>query len=66
MPFVILGVFVIVGANVIQTYHVALTGYLAAGFVLTTSSVNTLVYTSSGARQAAAAGFILLSMVLVS
>ncbi|RYP50322.1 hypothetical protein DL768_004139 [Monosporascus sp. mg162] len=65
MLFVITGVFVVVAADVIQTYHVALVGYLACGLVLTTSSVNNLVYTPSGARQAAAAGFILLSMVLI-
>jgi len=33
--------------------------------VLVTSSVNSLVYSKSGAREAAAAGFILLSMVVV-
>ena len=38
-------------------------GFLAAGLVFTTSAVNTLVYASSGAKEAAAAGFILLSMV---
>lgn len=40
-------------------------GYLACGLVLTTSSVNNLVYSSNGANEAAAAGFILLSMVTV-
>ena len=65
MLFMIAGVFVVVAADVIQTYHVALVGYLACGLVLTTSSVNNLLYTFSGARQAAAAGFMLLSMVLV-
>lgn len=40
-------------------------GYLAAGLVLTTSSVNGLVYSDNGAKEAAAAGFILLSMVTV-
>ena len=64
--FLILGVFVVVASDTIQTYHVALTGYLAGGMVLTTSSVNSLVYSKSGAREAAAAGFILLSMVIVS
>ena len=41
-------------------------GFLAAGLVLTTSAVNTLVYSPEGAKEAAAAGFILLSMVAVS
>lgn len=63
--FVIAGVFVVVASDAIQTYHVAVTGYLAAGLVLTTSSVNGLVYSSNGAKEAAAAGFILLSMVTV-
>ena len=40
-------------------------GFLAAGLVFTTSSVNTLVYSPDGAKEAAAAGFILLSMVAV-
>jgi SHO1 osmosensor len=65
MLFSIIGVFVVIAADVIQTYHVAVTGYMACGLVLTSSSVNTLVYTASGARQAAAAGFILLSMVVI-
>lgn len=63
--FVIAGVFVVVASDAIQTYHVAVTGYLAAGLVLTTSSVNGLVYSSNGAKEAAAAGFILLSMVTI-
>ena len=40
-------------------------GYLAAGLVFTTSAVNSLVYSSDGAKEAAAAGFILLSMVQI-
>jgi SHO1 osmosensor len=63
--FVIAGVFVVVASDAIQTYHVAITGYLAAGLVLSTSSVNALVYSPNGAKEAAAAGFILLSMVTV-
>ncbi|KAI1379894.1 hypothetical protein F4677DRAFT_298124 [Hypoxylon crocopeplum] len=57
------GVFVVVASDCIQTYHVAIVGYLACGLVATTSSVNALVYSPEGAREAAAAGFILLSMV---
>jgi SHO1 osmosensor len=41
------------------------TAYLAAGLVFTTSAVNSLVYSSDAAKEAAAAGFILLSMVAV-
>lgn len=63
--FLVPGVFVVVASDTIQTYHVALVGYMACGLVLTTSSVNGLVYTSNGAREAAAAGFILLSMVTI-
>lgn len=61
----ILGVFVVIASDTTQTYHVAVVGYLAAGLILTTSSCNTLVYSSNGAREAAAAGFILMSMVAV-
>jgi SHO1 osmosensor len=63
--FVVAGVFVIVASDSAQTYQVAVVGYLAAGLVLTTSSVNGLVYSDNGAKEAAAAGFILLSMVTV-
>ncbi|KAI1392465.1 uncharacterized protein F4822DRAFT_425673 [Hypoxylon trugodes] len=59
----IAGIFVAVASDSIQTYHVAIVGYLACGLVATTSSVNALVYSPEGAREAAAAGFILLSMV---
>jgi SHO1 osmosensor len=38
---------------------------MAAGLVFNSSAVNILVYSSDGAKQAAAAGFILLSMVTV-
>lgn len=40
-------------------------GYLACALVLSTSSVNALVYSSNAAKEAAAAGFILLSIVTV-
>ena len=63
--FIIVIVFVVVASDTIQTYHVAVTGYLSGGMVLTTSSVNSLVYSKSGSREAAAAGFILLSMIIV-
>lgn len=62
----ILGVIVVVASDTIHTYHVAIVGFLSAGLVLTTSSVNALIYSSEGAKEAAAAGHILLSMVAVS
>ncbi|KAI0162335.1 hypothetical protein GGR57DRAFT_489999 [Xylariaceae sp. FL1272] len=63
MIFLIPGTACVVAANAVQTYHVALTGYMAAGLVLTSSSVNSLIYSGEGSRQAAAAGFILLSII---
>ena len=66
MFWVIVGVFVVVASDTTQTYHVAIVGFLACGLVLTTSSVNALVFSPIGSREAAAAGFILLSMVAVS
>lgn len=63
--FLIIGIFVVVASDAIQTYHVAVVGYLAAGVILSSSSVNFLIYSSRGSFQAAAAGFILLSMVQV-
>ncbi|KAL1296725.1 hypothetical protein AAFC00_000195 [Neodothiora populina] len=65
MFFCILGVSITVASDSILTYHVAIVGFLAAGLVFTTSSVNSLVYSSDGAHEAAAAGFILLSMVAI-
>ncbi|KAI0883934.1 uncharacterized protein GGS22DRAFT_27886 [Annulohypoxylon maeteangense] len=59
----IIGITIVVASDCIQTYHVALVGYLACGLIATTSSVNALVYDANAAREAAAAGFILLSMV---
>jgi len=61
----IVGVFVVIASDTTQTYHVAIVGYLACGLVLTSSSVNATIYSSNGAREAAAAGHILLSMVNV-
>ena len=40
-------------------------GFLSAGLVFTSSVINALVYQADGAKEAAAAGFILLSMVAV-
>ena len=41
-------------------------GFLAAGFTYSTALVDYLVYQPDAAREAAAAGYILLSMVMVS
>lgn len=59
----IVGVFLVVASDMIQTYHIAIVGFLACGLVLTSSSVNSLIYSSNGAKEAVAAGHILLSMV---
>lgn len=61
----IAGVTLAVAADAVYTYHVAIVGFLAAGLVFTTSSVNSLIYYSDPAKEAAAAGFILMSMVQV-
>lgn len=61
----IVGVLVVVASDSTQTYHVAIVGFLAAGLVFTSSVINALVYSADGAKEAAAAGFILLSMVAI-
>lgn len=66
MLCLIVGIFVVIASDTIQTYHVALVGFLAVGLVLTSSSVNSLIYSDNGAKEATAAGNILLSMVNVS
>jgi len=62
---VIVGVAVAVAMDAVHTYRVAIVGFLAAGLVFTTSSVNSLIYWAEGSKEAAAAGFILLSMVSI-
>ncbi|KAL5611409.1 hypothetical protein BROUX41_000979 [Berkeleyomyces rouxiae] len=63
--FVNIGVFVVIASDAIQTYHVAIVGYLSAGLILGSSSVDNLIYSSRGPFQAAAAGFILLCIVQI-
>jgi len=63
--FLIIGVFVVIASDSVQTYHLALVGYLGCGLVLTTSSVNNLIHFTQGAKEASASGFILLSMVTI-
>lgn len=57
------GIFVVIASDAVQTYHVAVTAYAAAGHVLVASSVHGLIYAHSASREAAAAGFVLLAMV---
>ncbi|KAL5408599.1 Transmembrane osmosensor [Paraphaeosphaeria minitans] len=44
---------------------IAIVGFTAAGIVLSSSAVNALVYSPVAANEAAAAGFILLSMIAI-
>jgi SHO1 osmosensor len=62
MLFLMIGVIFVVGSDSVFTYHVAMAALLSAGLVFTTSSVNSLIYSASPAKEAAAAGFILLSI----
>ncbi|KAJ6110252.1 hypothetical protein N7486_002487 [Penicillium sp. IBT 16267x] len=62
---VILGLIVTFGTDTCNVYGVAIVGYLACGLVLTSTSANNLIYSHMGAQQAAGAGFILISMVIV-
>lgn len=61
----IAGVTVVFASDSADTYSIAIVGFLAAGLVFTTSAVNSLVYSPQGAEEAAAAGFILLSMIAI-
>ncbi|KAJ4351931.1 Transmembrane osmosensor [Didymosphaeria variabile] len=65
MLFSIVGVAVTVASDSERTYHVAIVGFTAAGIVLSSSAVNALVYSPVAANEAAAAGFILLSMIAI-
>lgn len=63
--FCILGVLLVVAFGAIQTYHVAIVGFMAAALVLTSAAVQAFVYSSDPAREAAAAGHILLAMISI-
>ncbi|KAJ5689472.1 High osmolarity signaling protein sho1 [Penicillium macrosclerotiorum] len=62
---VIVGLVVTFGTDTCNVYGVAIVGYLACGLVLTSLSANNLVYANQGSMQAAGAGFILLSMIII-
>ncbi|KAJ5906847.1 High osmolarity signaling protein sho1 [Penicillium subrubescens] len=61
----IVGIIITFGTDTCNVYGVAIVGYLACGLVLTSLSANNTVYGNQGALQAAGAGFILLSMVII-
>ncbi|KAI9845753.1 MAG: Transmembrane osmosensor [Sclerophora amabilis] len=63
--FCIVGVLIVVASDSVPSYHVAVVGFLAASIVMNSSAVQAFVYKEDGARQAAAAGFILLSMIAI-
>ncbi|KAF2454155.1 hypothetical protein BDY21DRAFT_113265 [Lineolata rhizophorae] len=59
------GITLSVATDTEDMFSVSIVGFLAAGLVFTTSAVNSLVYSSDAAKESAAAGFILLSMVAI-
>jgi SHO1 osmosensor len=63
MLLLIFGIFAAIVSDTTEVYRVAIVGFLAASLILTTSSVNNLLYTSDVARQTAAAGFVVLSIL---
>ena len=62
----IIGVFIVIASNTVQTYHVAVVGYLAIGGVVATAAANNLIYKGQASSDAAAAGNIILAMICVS
>jgi heme/copper-type cytochrome/quinol oxidase subunit 4 len=49
--------------NLVLIRRGQITGYLSASLVFTALAINVSVYESLGAKQAAAAGFILLAII---
>ncbi|KAJ5851810.1 uncharacterized protein N7529_011195 [Penicillium soppii] len=62
---VIIGLITTFGTDTGHVYGVAIVGYLGCGLVLTSLSANNLIYENQGSMQAAGAGFILLSMIII-
>ncbi|KAJ5146056.1 uncharacterized protein N7515_000620 [Penicillium bovifimosum] len=62
---VVVGLTATFGTDTGHVYGVAIVGYLACGLVLTSTSANNLIYENHGSMQAAGAGFILLSMIII-
>lgn len=60
------GVFVIVASDTTQTYHVAITVFQGAALAILSIVIQNILLVDSGAWQAAAAGFILLAIIMVS
>jgi SHO1 osmosensor len=65
MICLIAGIIVVIGSDTSLTYGNAIVGYLSSGLVFTSLAVNSLVYQPQSSKQAAAAGFILLSMIII-
>ena len=65
MLCLIVGIIAAIVTDTTECYHMAIIGFLAAGLILTSSSADGLLYTSNSAKQAAAAGFIVLTTVNV-
>jgi SHO1 osmosensor len=61
----IIGMFLVLASGTGREYHVAIVGFLATGFILTSSSANNFIYAPDILREIAAAGFILLSVLNV-
>lgn len=58
----LLGILAVTVTDTAELFQVALMGYLAVALILTSCSVNTLIYTSNSVQQLAAAGFMLLAV----
>ncbi|OWB63221.1 hypothetical protein B5S29_g4183 [[Candida] boidinii] len=59
----IVTIVILYGTGTYTRHRVFITGALAVAFLYTSNSTNNLIYTSTSARNASAAGFILLSII---